>query len=200
MQELRLRQAAALLLDYAIRIAPPASREWGQAMRGELSFVEGHWAALAWAFGGASVMAKQALMSIFIPGRGQGIPPGEELFAKNLSLGKAALVGGAGCVLAALLFFVAPPFRQAFRVALRPWYFMFQIASRDSQHGFQALAKRAESQHDPEGLAFCAVRIENSRESARLAEEAVRLNPNLLWAYAVVGMRHPEMLATNTGR
>jgi len=193
MLELPLRHVATVLLESAIRIAPADTREWGEAMRGELSFVDGQWAALMWAFGGAGMMVKYALISIFIPGRGQGIPPGDELFAKNVSLGKAALVGGAGCILAALLFFGAPPFRQAFRVALRPWSFMFQIASGDSQHGFQALAKRAESQRDPEGLAFCAVRIENSRESARLAEEAVHLNPNLLWVYEVVGMRHPEL-------
>ncbi len=43
MLETPLRQAAAGLLESAIRIAPPASREWGQAMRGELSYVEGHW-------------------------------------------------------------------------------------------------------------------------------------------------------------
>jgi hypothetical protein len=193
MRDTSLRQAAALLLDYATRIAPPASREWGQAMRGELSFVKGPWAALAWAFGGASVMAKHALMAIFIPGRSQGIPPGDELFAKNVSLGKAALVAGAGCILIALLFFGAPPFRQAFRVALKPWTFIFQMASRNLQPGFENLAKRAEAQHDPEGLAFCAVRQQNSHESVRLAEEAVRLNPNLIWVYAVVGMRHPEL-------
>jgi hypothetical protein len=198
MLELPLRHVATVLLESAIRIAPADTREWGEAMRGELSVVDGQWAALMWAFGGARVMVKYALFSIFVPGRGQGIPPGDELFAKNVSLGRAALVGGAGCILAALLFFGAPPFRQAFRVALRPWYFMLQIASGDIQHSFQALAKRAESRHDPEGLAFCAVRIDNSRESARLAEEAVRFNPNFLWVYAVVGMRHPEL--PQTGR
>ena len=193
MLETPLRQAATVLLESAIRIAPPDAREWGQAMRGELSYVEGRWAVVMWALGGASVMAKHALMSLLIPGRRQGIPPGDELFAKNVSLRKAALVGGAGCILAALLFFGAPPFRQAFRVAMSPWTFLFQIASRNFQPGFEALAKRAEARHDAEGLAFCAVRLRNSRESARLAEEAVRLDPNLLWVYAVVGMRHPQL-------
>jgi len=193
MLEVPLRHAATLLLEYAIRIAPPDTREWGQAMRGELSYVDGQWAALAWAFGGARTMVKYALISILVPGRGQGIPPGDELFAKSVSLGKAALVGGAGCVLAALLFFGAPPFRQAFRVALKPWHFMFQRASWNYQPGFDTLAKRAEMQHDSEGLAFCAVRLENPGQSARLAEEAVRLNPNLIWVFAVVGMRHPGL-------
>ena len=50
--------------------------------------------------------------------------------------------------------------------------------------------------HDPEGLAFCAVRLQDPRESARLAEEAVRLDPNLLWVYAVVGMRNPGLPET----
>ena len=65
-------------------------------MRGELSFVEGHWAALAWAFGGASVMAKQALMSIFIPGRGQGIPPGDGAFRQKSVRGQGGAGGGRG--------------------------------------------------------------------------------------------------------
>ena len=193
MQGLPLRHAAALLLEYAIRIAPAESREWGRAMREELSFVEGRWAALAWAFGGASVMAKQALIALFIPGRGQGIPPGDELFARHVSLGKAAQVAGGACVLAALLFFGAPPFRQAFQVALKPWYVMLQAASGNSQPGFESLARRAEAQHDAEGLAFCAVRLQGSSQSARLAQEAVRLNPSLVWVFAVVGMRHPQL-------
>jgi len=193
MLEMPLRHAATVLLESAIRIAPPDTREWGQAMCGELSYVDGPWAALMWAFGGASVMAKHALLSLLIPGRRAGMPPGDELFAKNVSLRKTALVAGAGCILVALLFFGAPPFRQAFRVALRPWYFVFQITSGDIQPRFEALAKRAEVQHDPVGLAFCAVRLRNSRESARLVEEAVRLDPNLLWVYAVVGMRHADL-------
>jgi len=196
MVETYLRHAATVLLESAIRVAPPDTREWGQAMCGELSYVEGSWAALLWAFGGASVMAKQALISILIPGRRGGISPGDELFAKHVSLGKAALVAAVGCIVAALVFFGAPPFRQAFRVALKPWTFMFQMASRNFQPGFDALAKRAEKQHDPEGLAFCAVRLERPGESARLAEEAVHLDPNIIWVYAVVGMRHPELPQT----
>jgi hypothetical protein len=193
MLETPLRQAATVLLESAIRIAPPGTRDWGQAMRGELPYVEGTWAAVVWALGGASVMAKYALVSLFTPARRRSIASGDELFARNLSLDKVGLVAGAGCVLAAVLFFAAPPFRQAFRVALKPWYFVFQIAPVNFQPGFEALAHRAEMQHDPEGLAFCAVRLQNAHESARLAEEAVRLDPDLLWLYAVVGLRHPEL-------
>jgi hypothetical protein len=115
------------------------------------------------------------------------------LFAKTVSLRKAALVAGGVCVLGALLFLAAPPFRQAFRLALRPWYQTVQVAYGNPQPDFEVLARRAEAQHDPEGLAFCAVRLQDARASASLAEQAVRLDPNLLWVYAVVAFRHPEL-------
>jgi len=196
MLETPLRQAATVLLDSAIRIAPPEAREWGHAMRGELTYVQGPWATLMWGLGGASVMAKHALISLLMPGH-QGLVPGDELFAKKIPLRKVALAGGAGCVLASLLFFAAPPFRQAFQVALNPWRFMFrEIANRNPQAGVEAIAKRAEAQRDFEGMAFCAVRLWDGREAARLTEEAVRLNPDLLWVYAVVGSRHPGLPET----
>jgi hypothetical protein len=189
-----LRQTATVLLESAIRIAPTDSRDWGQAMRGELNHVEDTGAAVMWALGGAGVLAKYTLASLLIPGRrGQGLAPDGWLFTKRVSLRKAALFTGGVCMLAALAFFAAPPFRQAFQVAIRPWYFVFQKASGNFQPDFESLAKRAEVRHDPEGLAFCAVRIQDPQESARIAEEAVGLDPSLLWVYAVVGMRHPEL-------
>lgn len=194
MLETHLRQAATVLLESAIRIAPPDARDWGRAMRGELNYVEGSWAAAMWALGGSSVLVKQAVASLIIPGRrGQDLVPDGGLFAKSASLRRGALGIGGACVLAALLFFAAPPFRQAFQVALKPWSFMFRMASGNTQPGILTLAKRAEVRHDAEGLAFCAVRLQDAHESARLAEEAVGLDPNLLWVYAVVAMRHPKL-------
>lgn len=191
---MQLRQAAAVLLESAIRIAPPDTRNWGEAMRGELNHVEGSWAAAMWALGGSSVLAKQAIASLVIPGR--RLVPDGGIFAKSATLRKAALAMGGACVLSALLFFAAPPFRQAFQVALGPWHHMYQVTSSNNEHGFEALARRAELRHDAEGLAFCAVRLQDPRESARLAEEAVRLDPNLLWVYGVVGMGNPGLQET----
>jgi hypothetical protein len=188
------RKAATLLLEFAIRIAPADCRDWGQAMRGELNYVENAGAAAKWALGSASVLAKQTLASILFPGRrGHGLATDGWLFAKPISLRMAALLTGGACVLAALIFFAAPPFRQAFQVAVKPWSLVFQKASGNFQPDFESLAERAEMRHDPEGLAFCAVRVQNPRESALLAEKAVRFNPNLIWVYAVVAMRHPAL-------
>ena len=145
-----------------------------------------------WALGGSSVLVKQALASLFVPGRRkQEFVPDAGLFAKDFSLRKGVLATGGVCVLAALLFFAAAPFRQAFGVALKPWLYVYQLASRNFTPGIENLAKQAEVRHDPEGLAFCAVRLDDPRESARLADEAVRLDPNLIWVYAVVALHHP---------
>lgn len=100
---------------------------------------------------------------------------------------------GAACVVAAALFFFAPAFRQAFQLSLGAWYPVFHVMSWSGPPGPESLAKRAEAQHDAEGLAFAAVRIRDRRRSARLAEEAVRLDPNLLWVYALVAVRQPEL-------
>ncbi|MHB8653178.1 MAG: hypothetical protein ACYDA9_04780 [Terriglobia bacterium] len=192
--ETQVRQAAKVLLESATRIAPLDTQDWGLAMRGELNHVEGHWAALMWALGGASVLAKQALAALFIPGRpGEAMPPGAGLFAKDVSIRKAALAMGGACVLAALLFLAAPPFRQGLGVSLRPWLSAFQGTADNLQPGLEALARRADRNHDAEGLAFCAVHLNDDAASARLAQEAVRLDANLLWVYAVVAVRHPGL-------
>ena len=194
MLETPLRHAANTLLESAIRIAPPDTREWGQAMRGEIDYVEGTWAAVMWALGGARVMTKHALISFFLPGRGQRIAPDGGLFGKNVSLRQVALAAGGTYVLAALTFFAAPPFRQGLRVSLAAWNGLFHVTTWNGQPQLRALAKRAEARHDPEGLVFAAVRLSDASESARLAEEAVRLDPNLLWVYAATAVRHPDLV------
>jgi hypothetical protein len=40
---------------------------------------------------------------------------------------------------------------------------------------------------------FAAARLSDAGESARLAEEAAQLDPDLIWVYAVVAVRHPEL-------
>jgi hypothetical protein len=184
-------RAGAVLLEWAIRIAPPDERIWGLAMQGELNQVEGAWAALMWALGGAGVLVRRALVSLFSPGRRGRSPLDGGLFAKRVSLRGAALAAGGGCVLGALLFLAAPPFRQAFRVSMRPWTLAFQAASGNLQPSLEALLRRAQQNRDAEGLAFCAVRLQDYRASASAADEAIGLSPDLFWVYGVVAMRHP---------
>ncbi|HTV56323.1 MAG TPA: hypothetical protein VMI06_15580 [Terriglobia bacterium] len=171
-----------------IRIAPAKSRDWGRAILNELPYVESAWAALLWALGGATMLAKHMLLS-----RAQSIVPSGALFARNVSLRKVALAASVVYVLGALLFFAAPPFRQGLRVSLIPWKALLHLAGEGGQAQINAISKRAEARRDGDGLVFAAARVSSARESARLADEAVRLNRRLVWAYAIVAVRHPEI-------
>lgn len=167
-------------------------------MLGELHQVKNPWEGTRWALGGAGVLVKQALVSL-IMGRGRhGVVPDGGLFAQSAGLRRAALAVSGAFVLASFLFLGAPPFRQAFQVAIAPWLHLYQLASRNNQPGFEDLARRAEARRDAEALALCAVRLQGSQQSAALAQEAVRLEPNLLWVYAVVAGRAPA-IAKNRG-
>ncbi len=54
------RALAHWLLRQVAQHAPEASREWAAAMQGELKFIEGDWAALAWALGSVAAVIRHA--------------------------------------------------------------------------------------------------------------------------------------------
>lgn len=191
---MKLRQISAVLLQFTTRVAPPYMRDWGQGMMNELNYVEGPWAGTMWALGSSRVLARHALLALFLPnGSRRAITSQAGLFADEFSMVKATLITAGACVLAALLMFTAPAFRQAFQLSLTPWHWVFKLSPPDDQSSLRDLARRAEDRHDVEGVAFCAARIRDDRESVRLAEEAVRLDPNFIWIYAVVALHHPRL-------
>ena len=184
------RRVAAFLLQAAISIAPRDTIDWGRAMLAELRHVQGNWAALLWSLGSTTVLVEHALLSLILPSRNRPtIPSGRDLFSKEGPMRRPALAMTAACVIGSLLFFVAPVFRQAFRVSLLSWQTVFQPDYRKLSPELQSIAKRAEREHDAEALAFVASRHPQWSESVRLADEAVRLDPNLVWVYAIVAVR-----------
>jgi hypothetical protein len=190
------RRVANLLLRSAVWIAPHDMFEWGQAMLSELSYVKGDWAALIWAIGGAGFLAKHAFLFFFIPGgRRRNVSFTEGIFVKEGPMRKIPLAAVGACALASLLFFLVPAFRQAFRVSLASWDSVVHVMSPNQQPNpeLKVLARRAEQNHDAEGLAFVAVRHSDTGESARLAEEAVHLDPKLTWVYAVIAVRQSDL-------
>jgi len=194
------RRAAILLLRFAIWIAPHDTHDWGHGMLSELNHVEGNWSALLWSLGGAGVLAKHAVLAVILPGsHRRTVSSASELFDKEGPMRKITLTVIATCTLASLLFFLAPVFRQAFRVSLAQWHDVlhvhFDIDGQNADPELTALAKKAEQNHDGKALAFVAVRTSNQSESARLADEAVHLDPKLTWIYALVAAQHPEIPA-----
>lgn len=187
-----LRRLAACMLRAGIRLAPPDAREWGAAMLGELHHIGGNWATVGWALGGASVLAKQTLIALVMPWRSRPTAPTGNPLLKEAKMHKASLIAGGACLAAAILFFLAPAFRQAFRVSLAQWNDVFHVDQSQwyQQPELESFARRVEKNRDAEGMAFVAARLNNGNESMRLADEAVRLDPKLIWIWGVVGARH----------
>jgi len=187
------RRLATLLLRFAIWIAPHDTHDWGHGMLSELNHVEGNWAALVWSIGGAGVLAKHAIRAVILPGsHRRTVSSAGELFSKEIPMRKTALAVIASGVVASLLFFLAPVFRQAFHVSLAQWHDVFHVQRAlgylRADPELDKLAKQAEQNHDPELVAFVAMREPNQSESVRLADEAVGLDPNLTWLYATVAV------------
>jgi hypothetical protein len=67
------RRIAVKILNAVSRLAPEASQEWIDAMRGEMEVIPGDWAALAWAFGSVRLLftwtQKRELLSVADVGR-----------------------------------------------------------------------------------------------------------------------------------
>jgi tetratricopeptide (TPR) repeat protein len=188
------RTLAVLLLRFGMWIAPQDAIDWGRGMLSELNHVEGNWPALMWAAGGAGVLAKHAMLALVLPGHRRTVASASELFAKEIPMRKATLTAIAACVAAFLFFFLAPVFRQAFQVSLAQWHDVVHIDQRWQGPGpnseLEALAKKAEQNHDAEALAFVAIRDEDPSESVRLAEEAVHADSSLTWVYGVIAAQY----------
>jgi hypothetical protein len=188
------RTAAIALLRFAIWIAPHDTLDWGHAMLNELNHVEGDWSALIWSLGGAGVLAKHAVLAFLFPGPDRRtVSTASELFAKESPMRKTTLAVIASCVVTSLLFFIAPVFREAFQVSLAQWHDVLHVKSQisfagpDSDPELDTLAKKAEENHDAEALAFLAARHPIEAQRVRFADEAVHLDPNLTWVYAING-------------
>jgi len=186
---LPIRQVATALLRGALKIAPPHAAEWGHAMLAELHHIEGEWPALAWSIGSAGVLAKHAFLALFVTSNTQ---TEGNFFRKEKSMRKSTAIAAAVCIAASLLFFAAPTFRDAFQLSVTQWRGLMRAAfstgyvSFDRGPDYSKLAAQAEANHDAEGLAFAALHRRSANDGAKWADEAVALNPQLTWIYAVM--------------
>ena len=189
MFRLPIQQVATALLRGALKIAPPHAAEWGRAMLAELHHIEGEWPALAWSIGSAGVLVKYTFLALFVSSNGQS---DGNFFRKEKSMRKSTAIAAAVCIAASLLFFAAPTFRDAFQLSLTQWRGLMRAAfstgyvSFDRGPDYSKLAAKAEANHDAEGLAFAALHRRSANDGAKWADEAVALNPQLTWIYAVM--------------
>ncbi|MGH9574665.1 MAG: hypothetical protein ACRD40_14190 [Candidatus Acidiferrales bacterium] len=190
------RQVATALLRGVLKVTPSHSAEWGHAMLAELHHIEGEWSALAWSIGGAGVLAKHAFLALFVPRSAQ---TAGNFFRKEKPMRKSTAIAAAVCIAASLLFFAAPTFREAFQLSVVQWRGLMHAAFHTGYVSFDRgldhdeIAQRARENHDAEGLAFAALHGRSDRSTTQQADEAVRMDPQLTWIYAVLANWHrPE--------
>ena len=56
-----IRSVARRLLHFIVRLSPPGTRSWGDAMIGEMDHIDDDWAALLWALGGTLALCRISL-------------------------------------------------------------------------------------------------------------------------------------------
>jgi hypothetical protein len=181
-------RVARNLLAMARRMAPPHSREWGDAMLAELDVVEGSWEGLRWSVGAAGVLMKDTVLDLFAARRGGTGSPLPQWAAKGGRMRKVTVGICAFSILTFLGLILTPTFRQALDVSAWGWRGIFEQPVV-SPAGMERLAGQARRARDPEFMAFVAMHLAPGEESRRLAHEAVKLDPNLTWIYLVLAQR-----------
>jgi hypothetical protein len=181
-------RVARNLLAVARRMAPPHSVEWGDAMLAELDVVEGSWEGLRWSVGAAGVLMKDMVLDLLTVRRRETGSPLPPWFVKGGRMRKVTIGVCAFSILIFLGLMLAPTFRQALGVSAWGWRAIFDQPVI-SPAGMERLAEQARRDRDPESMAFVAMHLPPGEESRHLADEAVKLNPNLTWVYLVLAQR-----------
>jgi len=57
-----IRAVALRVLHFVVRLAPPRTKSWGEAMIGEMDHIDDDWAALLWALGGTLALCRCSLI------------------------------------------------------------------------------------------------------------------------------------------
>jgi len=169
------RKLAFLLLRAILRIAPASVREWGKAMVSEMEFVEGSISTLRWSVGCAWVLVQATC---------------KDVIARRTMLAISVV-----SVVIVFLLFLVPGFRQVSRASFVSWQLNL-FKSRGSEalwpdSALQRIAVQAEERRDGKALAFVATRLVEGAASARAADRAVELEPDLAWVYYIVAIKHP---------
>lgn len=73
-----IRGVSQRILRFAVRLAPPRSRSWGEGMLREMEYVDDDWAAVLWALGSTTAVCRHSLIEYLRDWRArsarQGLP------------------------------------------------------------------------------------------------------------------------------
>jgi hypothetical protein len=174
-----MKNAAIAFVKIVLAISSADSQDWGRAMLAEMHHLNGAWESWRWAVGCSAILLRRTMISKL-----------SQIWHASERANAVALV----CLGLAGLLLLVPTFRQGMNVALSCW----QIVSNSRQPNYRIFGNTwiqdelnsvihdAETEHDAKTLAFAAERYPDASTAARLADEAVALDPSLTWIYTVV--------------
>lgn len=97
-------------------------------------------------------------------------------------------------------FFFVPDFRESLQVPFIAWRWQGLMRLGALTRGtLQTIAREGEQQRDARALAFAALHTPTAEESARLADQAVALDPQLTWIYYSLVSRNRYNVAPGAG-
>jgi hypothetical protein len=183
--------ANSLLLRFArwqvralVRVWPEETRRWGQALASEVEEIEQPLTAIWWALGGVTVfmraMGSQVLAWFKMPVGGRGGLGAGPL--KSAPGPKRSRVFTAVVLAAAAALFLLPEGREALRTVQASWMEYQNEAWKSPD--LRALADRATRESDANALAFVSLSTGDAVWAAQLRQQAMALNPSLIWIYA----------------
>lgn len=152
-----------------VRLWPADTRDWARAMQAEAADITDARESFSWLLGGVMSLSKAWMKRI--------------LFGSKNSDAVAPRMPGFGAIAMLLIATAAlatPMLRQGLTAVVDMW--------RTPRGGFSdaelhTLARKAEREHDAKMLTFVAMQLPVSLETIRWADEAVSMDPSLMWIY-----------------
>jgi len=167
----KTQKFAARAFSGVVALWPASSRDWAIAMKSELSEIENPNESLRWLAGG--------IMSLMKAWWNRAIYGWKDGEAEPSSVRTPGPVAFAIAAIALIAFFALPSVHEGVRAVLDAW----PPYSNSYLSDYQRMAREAEANHDAKTLAFLSSRMNSLDENARLAKEAVEMDPSLTWIY-----------------
>jgi len=181
-----LSRVAVQSMQWAVRVWPESSRQWGMAVLGEMGEIAEPGAALSWAAGGMLLFLRAMLaqflqwmkLPVGLGFSGGALPSGNNgpQFPKHSRLATAVVL------LAAVTLLFLPTGREAARTVEASWRGF--IPSQRDRQDLENLAAKAEKEKDAGTVGFVALTHPDADRATHFADEAVKLDPSLMWIYA----------------
>jgi hypothetical protein len=173
----------AFLAKMIVRLWPDQTRQWGRAFEAELSVIADPFASVRWLAGGVMLLTRERWKSFFESlGRPFGVPPGgpAEVPGKNWARAPhtprwATML----LLLASAAIFTHPEVRESLSSVIENYTHSGWKPSR--WRSVKKLQKEAETNRDPQLLAWLSLLSTDQAERLRLSQEAIEKDPSLTW-------------------